>query len=223
MGPIPVQRLMEIQREYLFDPNISNGIVFDCDIEHIFERVDDATKSEHLGSLWEAQAFAHHDHPAMFISDLEFEVELIEMWRFVLSERFPNLNFVIERRPLQQVTWYQPNVDFVVEDDPWELMIHGTQVTIDDPFQMPEKVNIHPKRDQIIDGLSHSVGIQLRDADYLKETTDFRFQFKEFEDFRLHSLHRGIFEARHVTSNRFVVLARKSIRDLIGPDHTANS
>jgi len=70
-----------------------------------------AQETVRVGSLelWQYQAFVHHDHPVIGHEDggIEMEVEVAKFWAETLESRFPEMRFVVEVAPLEQITWYQ--------------------------------------------------------------------------------------------------------------------
>lgn len=89
------------------EPNKYHGLIFDMPIEQIPIRLAREVYRVGSMSLWEYQSFLHHDHPAMTFDEIEFELVQANEWQNILSAKFPDYRFVIEIRPLRQVTWFQ--------------------------------------------------------------------------------------------------------------------
>lgn len=209
--------LKSVQEEYWFDPHEYEGIVMDSVKESIPLALATSLKRLDSACLWQIQAFAHHDHPALRASELESEVELVEMWKHVLSNRFPTDCFIIERTPLSQVTWFQPWIGAPISDDEtWELFVHGRKISIAQPLDIWHRIDKSESKEIVLDALQHSLEIQLRERSDTNVFEQSQVNFRDIGELRENPLHRGILEAFHIPTGLFLVLATRTIRDVVG-------
>jgi hypothetical protein len=116
------------------NPNEYNGLVFDMPAERIPVRLAQETLRLGAITLWMYQAFVHHEHPSCGSrTDPErVETDLLAEWRRILEERFPQIPFVVEIRPTEQMTWYQASKGAPTEDEgDWQTYQAPVSFTLD--------------------------------------------------------------------------------------------
>jgi hypothetical protein len=104
------------------NPNLYEGLVFNMPVEQIPIRLARETLRVGSMTLWQYQAFVHHDHPCMSSNDPEIvEMSLLGEWRAVLEDRFPTIPFVVAISPREHMAWYQATKGAPTEDeDEWK-------------------------------------------------------------------------------------------------------
>lgn len=110
---------MQLEDYHEIDPHEYMGVVLNTDAEAI--PVALAREIVRVGSLelWEFQAFFNHDHPVSDpgLEDIALEVAIAELWAKTLRERFPETAFVVQKKPMQAMTWYQVTPNAPTKDD----------------------------------------------------------------------------------------------------------
>ena len=206
------------------DPNIYEGLVFAMPVEQIPIRLARETLRVGAMTLWQYQAFCHHQHPCMSSGDPEvIELSLLEQWRTVLEERFPKIPFVVEISPRSMMTWYQASKGAPTEDDEdWA------------PYMAPVKFNVDK-------GMLKSVIGDVLQATKTTETlSEFRQDYKkgfeamtprkgasgtceiceigtEFSEYETSPLHRGVRIVTCMNCAARLIHSTRTLREKVNP------
>lgn len=190
------------------DPHMYCGIALDADEETIPFAVAQRLRMDGGLTLWKFQSGWNHHHPALRgLSEIRNEIETFKLWEQTLSERFPDELFVIEQRPFDSMTWYQPTADAPAADEEnWEPAHTFREISATE-FLALLKAQVSPME----------VFAQFRKSS--REQSETEAEQRVPINIRIHPEHRGVQIATDSVTGETVALATRTIRTLIGPKH----